>query len=44
MHNCNKKALAVLNELIGMTVTDLDKLDRTNVETLITIQVRSKKP
>ncbi len=39
MSACNKKALAVLNELIGMTVTDLAKLDRTNVETLITIQV-----
>ena len=42
MPNCNKKALAVLNELIAMTVTDLSKLDRTNVETLITIQVHQK--
>ena len=42
MAACNKKALAVLNELIGMTVTDLSKLDRTNVETLITIQVHQK--
>jgi len=39
---CNKKALSVLNDLIGMTVTDLSKLDRTNVETLITIQVHQK--
>jgi dynein heavy chain len=42
MSACNKKALAVLNELIGMTVTDLSKLHRTNVETLITIQVHQK--
>ena len=32
----------MLNDLIGMTVMDLDKLDRTNVETLITIQVHQK--
>ena len=42
MVNCNKKALSVLNDLIGMTVTDLSKLHRTNVETLITIQVHQK--
>jgi dynein heavy chain len=43
MSASNKKALAVLNELIGMTVLDKwDKLQRTNIETLITIQVHQK--
>uniref|UniRef100_A0A7S0HBM9 Uncharacterized protein n=1 Tax=Hanusia phi TaxID=3032 RepID=A0A7S0HBM9_9CRYP len=39
MSQAAKKELAVLNELIALTVTDLSKLDRTNVETLITIDV-----
>jgi hypothetical protein len=34
-----KKEDSVLKELISMTVTDLSPLDRTNVETLITIDV-----
>eukprot|EP00960_Hanusia_phi_P069522 767109-Hanusia_phi.AAC.3 len=43
LHGSNKKALAVLNELIGMTVIDKwNKLERTNIETLITIQVHQK--
>ena len=43
MATSNKKALATLNELIGLTVQDRwNKLERTNIETLITIQVHQK--
>ena len=35
----HKKEDSVLKELIAMTVTDLSSLNRTNVETLITIDV-----
>lgn len=43
MSASNKKALLTLNELIGMTVKDKwNALQRTNIETLITIQVHQK--
>ena len=43
MANANKKAQSVLNDFITMTVLDKwDKLQRTNIETLITIQVHQK--
>jgi len=43
LSSSNKKALHTLNELIGLTVQDRwNKLERTNIETLITIQVHQK--
>jgi len=40
MATSKKKSMATLNELIGLTVQDRwNKLERTNIETLITIQV-----
>ena len=40
MATSKKRAMATLNELIGLTVQDRwNKLERTNIETLITIQV-----
>jgi len=42
MANANKKIAGVLSTLCVLTLRDLNKLDRTNCETLITIQVHNK--
>jgi dynein heavy chain len=42
MSHCAKKVTAVLSELVTFTTQDLASLERTNVETLITIQVHQK--
>lgn len=42
MRLTNQKFLDLLNGLIDFTVTDLNSLDRTMVETMITIHVHQR--
>ena len=42
MTQANKKAAGVLRELVSMTVRDLSKIERTRIETMVTIQVHQR--
>ena len=42
MQNTNQRFLDILNMLIGLTITNLGKVERIKFETLITIHVHQK--